>query len=317
MAALADLHVDAQLSNVSVRYKNHSYIGLQLMPEVKVKKESDKFVLYGKTNIKTPSTLRASKAEANRAEYTILGRDTYSCDEHALKDYVNDRDREYADDPLAPEMDVTEELTDLLLLDHEVLVATQVGTAANYDSGHSTTLTGTDQWSDYANSDPIGDVRTAIKKVLSVTGVKPNVFWMGYEVWVILQDHPDLLARTTSVGKDVTLARVAEVFGVEKVLIGEAIKDVAPSGVIGTPSFVWGKDAGVMYVTPSPGVRKVSYGYTFVSRPFRVNKYAVPSRGEGAVAIEPTWIYDLQLVALDNLTDKDSIAGYVIKAAVA
>lgn len=317
MATFEDLHVDAQLSNVSVRYTNDSYIGMQLMPEVKVAKESDKFVLYGKDNIKTPQTLRANHAEANRARYTILGRDTYSCDEQSLKDYVGDRDRQNSDAPLDPEIDVTNELTDLILLGHEIKVATQVTTAANYDTGHSTTLSGVNQWSDFANSDPLGDIRTGITKVLSVTGKVPNIFWMGWDVWDQLQDHPDIVARTKHVGKDPTLGRIAEIIGVQKVLVGNAIKDVAPTGVIGTPGFVWGKDAGVMYTTPRPGIRQMSYGYTFVSRPFQVSKYGVPSRGKGVVAIEPSWIYDIKLVALDNLSDLDSIAGYVIKAAVA
>ena len=316
MAVLADLHVDAQLSNVSVRYKNDSYIGLELMPEVKVSKESDKFVLYGKGNIKNPETIRANKAESNRAEYVILGTKTYSGDEHALHDFVTDRDRALADNPLNPEMDVVNELTDLIQLDHEIAVATQVTTAANYDTGHSTTLSGTTQWSDFANSDPIGDVRTALTKVLNVTGKMPNVLWMGHQVWDQLQDHPDILKRSIAIGKDIDRSRVATIFGVEKVVIGRAIKDVAPVNVIGSPAFVWGKDAGVLYVTPSPGVRQVSYGYTFVSRPFQVNKWAAPSRGKGGTAIEPSWVYDIQLVSLDDLTDNDSIAGYVIKAAV-
>lgn len=317
MAALADLHVDAQLTNVSVRYQNDMYIGLELMPWVPVVKESDKFVLYSKDNIKTPQTLRANRAEANVAEYAILGRDTYSCNEHALKDYVSDRDRAQADDPLDPELDVTLELTDLLRLGHEVEVATQVTTAANYDTGHSVTLTGVDQWSDFSNSDPLDDIRVAMTKVLSVTAKNPNVLWMGHQVWDKLIDHPDIVARTKFIGKDPTLGRVAMIFGVEKIIVGRAIKDVAPTGVIGTPGFVWGKDAGVMYVTPRPGIRVMSYGYTFGARPFQVAKYNVPSRGKGTVAVEPSWIYDTKLVALDNLTDKDSIAGYVIKAAVA
>ena len=317
MASLADLHVDAQLSNVSVRYQNQSYIANALMPTVDVLKESDQFVLYGKDNLKNPSSVRANKAEANRHEYTILGRDTYACVEHALKDFVTDRDRAQSDDPLDPEMDITVHLTDLMLLEYEIAVATQVATAANYDTGHSTTLTGTSQWSDYANSDPIGDVRTGMTKVLSVTARMPNIGWMGQNTWDTLIDHPDVVARTKSVGKDPTMERVAQIFGLDRLLIGRAIKDVAPLNVIGTPAFVWGKDFGVMYNPPNPGIRTPAYGYTFQSRPFTVEKYAVPSRGKGGTAIEVSWIYDLQLVSLDNLTDADSIAGYVIKAATA
>lgn len=316
-AALADLHVDAQLSNISVRYVNEDYIGTQLMPIVPVQKESDKYVLYGTGNFRNPETLRANKGEANESEYTILGRDAYSCDEHALKDYVTDRDRAQADDPLSPEMDVTLELTDQIQLDHEIRVATQVTTAANYDTGHFTTLSGTSQWSDFANSDPLKDIRTGFTKILSVTGKKPNLAWMGWDVWDKLQDHPDILARTKTIGKDVTLGRIAEMIGVEKVIVGSAVKIVAVVGVTAAPAFVWGKDFGLMYTTPRPGIRQVSYGYTFQNRPFQVAKYAVPAKGKGGTAIEPSWIYDIKLVSVDNLSDKDSIAGYVIKAAVA
>jgi len=316
-AALADLHVDSQLTNVSVRYRNPNFIATQLFPIVPVTKESDKFVVYGRGNFRTPQTLRANKAEANQAEYEILGRPTFSCNEHALKDFVSDRDRAQADDPLSPEIDTTLELTDLLYLAHEVHLATKIGTAANYDTGHSTTLTGTDQWSDFANSDPIGDIRTAITQVLSVTGYLPNVFWMGWQVWDKLQDHPDILARTKSVGKDPTLERIAAIFQVEKVLVGAAIKNTAKVGVSDALGFVWGKDCGVAYVPSRPGIRVPGFGYTFQSRPFQVSKYAVPSRGKGTVAIEVSWIWDDQWVSIDNMTDADSIAGYVIKAAVA
>jgi len=119
MPNLNAVHIDRALTNVSVRYSNPAYVGETMFPVVPVKKESDKYFVYGKEHYVQHGTLRADGAEANEFNWTV-STDTYSCEEYALKVPVTDREKSNADSPISPEIDATEMLTDAIKLDWEI-----------------------------------------------------------------------------------------------------------------------------------------------------------------------------------------------------
>jgi hypothetical protein len=45
-------------------------------------------------------------------------------------------------------------------------------------------------WSDYTNSDPVGDVETGRRTILANTGFKPNKLTVGYDVWASSRTTP-------------------------------------------------------------------------------------------------------------------------------
>jgi len=266
-----DVHVDAILSNISVKYTNDSYIADAVMPPIPVKKESDKYYRYTK-NWRLPSAHRADGAEAKQIDWAI-DTDTYQTEEYALKDLVTDRQRANADNPLSLDVDATENLTDMIMLLREKRVADVVFASGTYGT-QTSALTGAQCWDDYAGSDPINDINTARVAIHAATGKLPNVIVLGYQVYLKLCQHPDILERIKYTQKGlVTADLIAQVFELPRVIVGMASYDSAQEGATSSVGYVWGKSAAILYVEPSPGLKKVSFGYQFKSRGMQTSKW--------------------------------------------
>lgn len=82
------LHVDAVLTNLSVKYRNNIMIWPQLMPEIKVGKRSDKFTKYNKEDsFKLVDDKIGPKSLPNEVDWGTSN-DNYSVKDHALGDWI-------------------------------------------------------------------------------------------------------------------------------------------------------------------------------------------------------------------------------------
>ena len=271
-----DVHVDAVLSGVSIQYKNDELIADSVLPVISVKKESDFYYIYTR-NWRLPQSKRAAGAEANEVEWSLTT-DTYACEEYALKDFVTDRSRDNADAPLDLDVDAAENVTMLIQLGREKRVADIVFGSANYGT-QTSALSGANMWDDYAGSDPIKNVRDAKATVHLSSGKLPNVMVIGYQAYLKLLDHPDILERIKYTQRGIITADLlAAIFEVDSLFIGKAAYDSSQEGGDESLAYIWGKNCALLYVESSPGLRKVSFGYQFQSRGFRTEKYRVPGR---------------------------------------
>jgi len=287
-----DVHTDAVLSGVSVMYVNDELIADIVMPVVPVKKESDLYYIYTR-NWRLPQAKRAAGAEAAEVEWNV-STDTYSCEEYALKDLIPDRVRDNADNPLDMDVDTTENLTNLIQLLREKRIADVVFAGGNH--GTTSALAGANRWDDYAGSDPIGDVQTAKDTVHAASGKMPNVMIVGKQVHSKLLHHPDILERIKYTQKGlVTEDLLATMFEVDRYVVGKALYDSSEEGDSEVLAYVWGKSVALIYSEPSPGLKKVSYGYQFQSRGFRTKKWREEGR-EGDF-VESGEIRDEKVVA--------------------
>jgi hypothetical protein len=256
-----DVVVDPVLSNVSIAFQNEMYIADMIMPVVSVSKQAGKYYVYDKAKFRRNRTERAIGSGANEVEYGLTTASFFATD-HALKEKVPFEIIDQADSALDPESDATENITEQLLLDKEIALATSMTATATMTS--NTTLSGTSQWSDYTNSKPIEDVRTGARAIQKAIGRKPNVLILGKEAFDVLQDHPDILERVkySALGV-VTEELLARVFNVEKVIVAEAIYNTANEGQTDSLGYIWGKNAILCYVTPSPRLRSITLGFCF------------------------------------------------------
>lgn len=305
-----ELHVDAILTNISVQYQNRRLVALEMMPLVKVVKRSDKFFKYDKAERFTiPDSLRGPKSEANEIDWNVAA-DNYACVDHALREFVSDDELRNADAPIQPEIDAVSFLTELIRLDLEKRIATLLRDTTKLTQ--NTTLSGTDQWNDYTNSDPISDVETG----KAACFVDPNTLLLSRPVFDKLKHHPKITERIKYSQRGIITAELlAELFEIERVVIGAAKYNTAAKGQTASYDWLWGKDAILAYVEPSPGLRRVSLGYTMNYTPkggnegYRVRKWRNEKRGGGGFEIETEMDTDEKLVAVD--------VAYLIKAAVA
>lgn len=307
MPELSNVHTDAILTNISEQYRNAKFIGTQLMPVVPVKKESDYYYKYNSkaTRFRIPDTLRAAKTESKQVDWEVTT-DTYACQEHALNDLIDDREYANADKPLNLKSDTVEFLTDIILNAQEKRIADQLFSTSVITN--NTTLTGTDQWSDYENSDPIGDIEDGKEDIHGRIFREPNTLVLGKEVYNKLKHHPDITDRIKySMKGIITPQLLAELFGVEKVLIGEAGYNSANEGQTASYGYLWGKYALLAYIEPRPGIKKFSLGYTFQARPFGVR--VAREETKHSDWIEVSHVVDEEIVSVDT--------AYLIAAAVA
>jgi len=256
-----DVVIDPALSNVSVKFSNDTFIADLVFPTIRVSKQTGKYYVYDKANLRIDNTVRAAGSGANEVDFG-LSTASFACDDHALKGFVADEIQDQAEAALNPLVDETEMITEKLLLDREQNLATLITSSSNITQ--YTALSGTSQWSDYSNSDPIGDIRTARTTIHAASFKKPNTIILGKQVFDMLCDHPAIVERVKYSALGVITAELlARVFQVEKVLIGEAGKNTAVEGQTDSLSYVWAKNAIVCYIAPKVGLKTLTLGLTF------------------------------------------------------
>jgi len=315
-----DVHVDEVLTNISVGYQNESFISEQLAPAVPVRKQTDKYRIFGKEGwvLEPGDDYRAPGAEANEIPGLTVSTDTYFCQEHALRIAVTDEERENADSPLAPDRDGTELVTDKILLQRELRVRDLVYATGNYPAGSVVTLAGTDQWNDYANSDPIGDYKTGRDVIHSQLFMHPTKTVVPYQVMSTLEDHTDFIERIKySQAGVLTPEIVARVMGSAQFIVPGAGYNSANMGQAESLAYIWGKNVLMAYVPPRAGMRIPAFMYEFVWKKGGRDQVTTRWRAEsrGADVIQVARRYDHKFIAKD--ASNDSLAGYLIVNAIA
>ena len=259
-----DVHIDTPLSNMVIGFEPQNIIVDQIFPSVPVGKQSDKYYKWDKGDFfRVPNTLRAPKAKGQEVTYSVSS-DSYYCDNHALRHEEPFEAMANSDLVLSGREKKVRSLKSLLMLGREDRVASLVTSGTNV--GSYTTLSGTGQWSDYTNSDPINDMETGKEAIRSTTGLDPNLLIISQPVFRKLVHHPDLIDRLKYVQKGIlTAANLAELFEIDKILIGKTIKNTGEEGHTDSFTNVWGNHAVLMHVTngPDPDGKDPSAGYSF------------------------------------------------------
>lgn len=306
------LHIDAVLSNLSIKYRNAAFIWPLIMPIIKVGKRSDKFFKYTKEDsFKLADDKIGPKSLPNEVDWGV-GTDNYSVKDHALGDWLPQESIENADNPLQPEVDTNDFLNSLLDIAQEKRVADVVFNAATYPVSNKVALAGNAQWGGTAD-DPIGDIITGLETCL----VRPNTLVFGADAWAKFRRVPkilDAVKATTryqgSPGGLATGTEVAALFEVDQVLVGRSRYNTANEGQAPSLTRLWGKHCAALYVEKNPGIRSVTFGATFVEMLRQTMRDFDPKRGiKGAHYIKVAWNSDEHIIAND--------LGYFIQNAVA
>jgi len=316
-----NVHIDRALTQISVGFPNtQPMAGPALFPSVSVLKQTDKYYIFGREGWLPESDYRAPGTQANEVTGAAVSTDTYYASEHSLQIAVTDEERANADPPIAPDRDGTNIITSKILLGRERVMQTLATTAANYNASNTVTLSGTSQWNDYANSDPISDLRTTKIAINAKIFIDPNVAVIPYQVMVKLEDHPDFLERIKYSERAIFSPELlASILGFERVVVPGVGVNTANLGQTPSLSYLWGKDVVVAYAPSAGGLKIPSYGYEYTwagaggGNPQYVDRWREDKRKSDVIRI--CRYYDVKLAALDGAGL--SIAGYVIKAAVA
>lgn len=229
-----ETHIDRILSNFAQNYVQDAtqFISTQFAPVNKVSNQSNLYKVHNQADLfRIEEDLRSPGTEANKI-ITSTGSDTYFCKNYALKDALTVEDMENADkDSWASlEQDTVMGIQDKLLLNRENRLlttlqdTTQVGTSSAVASA----------WSDPNNSDPFGDVNTMMDNEQDSTGFAVNKLVFGLDSWRDISRNDTIINKVNKTGViggggNATERQVAELFGVEKVLVARTFKNTAAS----------------------------------------------------------------------------------------
>jgi hypothetical protein len=304
--------VDKLLTNVSSMYQPEGFVSESFLPQLQSKQSSGKLGKYGNQHLRIQNTVAGGRGAYRRVEAITRSTTTFVIDNHGLEGLVTQDDYRNVELPFRAEEDETLGLSLNLWLEKEQMLAstlTDTGVMTN-----NVTLSGTGQFNDYANSDPLSKFSDARKSVRNGCGLPPNAAVMDWQIANVLAYHPailDALGFTKNRAGQLSPDELAKAMGIEKLFIAKAMYNSAKEGQTDVLSPVWGKDIVFAYVPDKAVPYQVSLGYYVVyegKQPRQVTKFAVnnPPQSTGIVVEDS---YDM---LLSNVG-----AGYVIKSAIA
>jgi len=308
LPVIQSVKFDQLLTNISLQFAAapEGYLADKVLPPVPVAKESAAYWVYDKSRLDAPDSKRAPRSQYNRIDWNVTT-DTYLAEQYGLEGEIDDEERKNAASPLDLDVDTTEIVTDMVLNNREKRVADLVLSTATITN--NITLAGGDQWNDYANSDPLDDIKTARTTIyLGAPGYAPNVMLMGYHTFEALKLHPDIKEIIKYTERAiVTRQLLASVFEVDEVLVGKVIRRTSKEGAADTFADVWGKDVLMFFRENRPSLKRVSFGYQLRTSDLRVFRYREDKRDTDVIRVSEK--QDEKIVS--------AAVSYLIKAAVA
>lgn len=139
-----------------------------------------------------------------------------------------------------------------------------------YEGGKEEDLTQKKFYSfDNENSDPVQFIHKLRTRMLLAGLRKPNKMTLGVNAFTALTNNPSILERIKYQGSEANPANVtanvlAQLFGLEDVIVAESVHNAAPIGAEDKMEFICSPNEALLtYTTSSPSIDEPSAGYTF------------------------------------------------------
>lgn len=265
---------------LAINYRNKDLIADMVMPRRAVGSEKFRWISYPKADRFTiPDTKMGRTAYANQVEFGGTEVEDLTKD-YGLESQVANKDIAQFSDTYDPLGRSTELTSELLALSRENRVAGIVFGAGTYATANKTTLSGTSQWSDYANSDPVDAILENLDGLL----VRPNKAIFGRAVWTKLRKHPKVVAKVLgSVNTSGLVSRqaLADALELDEILVGASFLNTSKRGQTATYSEVWGKHASFIYQSNG----EMTFGFTAEYGTRKMETFDDPRAGRDGTTI--------------------------------
>ncbi len=248
--------IQKALTNFSIKYENSEFIFGDVVKDLNVVKDTDKYAVYV-SEFRIPQTLRADGAPAGE-ETWAMSFNSYSIEKHSLKDIVTPDARDNSDAPLNLDKDTTAHLIDKIMLRQEYETHKLLFTTTTFSN--NTTLTSNTSWEYHTTTSvPIQNALSATGAVLKASGKMINQAVMGWHVLEALKENQNVYNRFQYVRMAIlTKDLLASVWDLNKVHVGSAIYDQGKEGATESTTSIWGTDCLFGYFKPKPGMRDVT-----------------------------------------------------------
>lgn len=266
------VHVDRALTNISVAtlQQAENFAAIRTFPQVPVEHKSDEYFVFDRGDFnRDEAQERAPGTESAGSGYG-LSTDTYTAKVYAFHKDIDDQTLANSDEVLRPFQNATTFVT------HKLLIRSENEWANKY---FTTGVWGTDEvgatdftkWDDYANSDPIQDLRRGINGITEATGLMPNKLTMSRSVFNTLLDHPDIIDRikygqTGGGPAMVNRQTLAAILELDEIVISSAVVNSSDQGQADSHSYILGDNALLTHSPQSAGIETPAAGYRFTWR---------------------------------------------------
>lgn len=253
-----------QRTQMVVAYRNKSYIADLVLPRVDTA-ELFTYTTYPKETFLTIPDSKPVGRKGAVPEISGVGAEaSASTDDYGVDEVVPLADIKRYNDGLIstdPEDAAAIRLAEWLALQRESRVATLMTSASTYASGNSLALSGSNKW-----SDPSSDPQKAITAQLDKMPWRPNKAVIGQSGATSLLTHPKIVSafhgNEGSTGR-ATLQFVAQLVGLDEILIGTAVGNTAALGQPAVISRIWGDAFAMYYQSPiTVDTKTFTFGFT-------------------------------------------------------
>lgn len=263
--------INPALTAIAIGYKNPdvALIADRVLPRFPTAKKFAYTQYNAAQGYTVPNTKVGRKSEPTMVDFqgTLINSEVldYGLDDLIPNDEIeafNSMPKPASGGPIDPQQLSTMMLSGLLELDREVRVAGVVFNTANYTGANQQTLSGTSQWSDYANSNPL----SALLGALDQTLIRSNKLILGQQAWTGLRQHPKIVNavfRTPQNSGSVPREALAELLEIDEVIVGTGFVNTARKGQAPNYVRVWGKHASLIYSSlQAAQMAQPCYGFT-------------------------------------------------------
>lgn len=306
--------VDKLLTPVSSGYFPKGMICENILPVVQSAQFTGLLGKYGTSHLRIENTVKGGRGKYRRVEAMTRTTAAFVIEGHGLEGVVTKEDYRNVEKPFDAEKDEVIGLSSLLFIEKEKLLADTLTSTSIVTQ--NTTLSGTSQFSDYVNSDPVSVIKTALNAILDGCGTNQDVVMaLDKKVYNTLKYHPallDMLGFKFHRPGGLTAEEIAKAFEIDRVEIADARYESAAEGQTSALLPVWGKHIVIGVFPKKSAIMQTSGGYMVRltgSQPRKVYK-----KSDGINPPEST-----QIVVEDEYDMLISNAGaiYLIKDAIA
>lgn len=257
--ANSPLVIVPKLSSVAIKYRQSNMIADKVLPRVTV--DSQEFISLADRMgdwITPPDTTVGRTSNVNKLANSLQDPTYLATVNQGLDEPVPNQDQMNGPSESAL-MRAVQRVMGFVELRREMRASAIITNTSNY--AYTATLSGTAQWSDKVNSNPLYDILTWLDKPF----MRPNKITMGRDVWTQLSMHPKMIEAAFWAGSQagkITLQQLADLLEVKEINVGDGWTNNANKGQAVTKARIWGKFFSATYIGDGAQDSGNMWGYT-------------------------------------------------------
>ena len=244
------------------------YIAGELMPIFETTLQTGTYpVIPLEAFLKIQETERAPRGNYNRSDYQFKD-GSYVCKDRGWEELLDDSEAAMYRRFFDAEEVAAKRAVDVILRSREYRVAAKLMNTSNITGTSNVSIA----WNTSATATPRKDVTTAKTAMRAASGLAPNVLAMAKAVFdavMLTKEIMDAFRYTNPIevgGEEAQRRLLAQYFGVDRILVGNAIKDGAKKGQSAVIADIWDDEYVLLakVSTGGPDLREPCIGRTFL-----------------------------------------------------